>query len=67
MKSYIGIRDRDDVLCASILLKEKERVFFFKTILSRFFSANLVWMERSHQELSKAYFFLVIFIIIVEL
>ena len=56
MKSYIGIRARDDVLCASILLKEKEIVFFFFTILSQFFGANLVWMKISRRELSNTFF-----------
>ena len=66
VKSYIGIRARDDVLCASILLKEKERVLFFGLLFLGFFSVNLAWMERSHRELSNAYF-LVIFRVTVEL
>ena len=65
MKSFIGITAKDDVLCASLLLKEKERVFFF-TILSLLFSVNLVWMERSRQEISNTYC-LVIFRVTVEL
>ena len=39
--SNSGIKAKDDVLCASILLKERERVFFGPFFLG-FFNANLI-------------------------